>query len=223
MLFYIVFESTNIFRAEHHNRINYFFYSFSYHCYRCYFLVYLAKAEQSITYTINDLKNLRNFVSAKPTWCIWIIAAAFFLCSTGTSKLAAQTNSTAATVNNPATILVKGIVKDDLGMPIPAIKIIDIATNVIAETNMDGNFEIATVTGNNLELYFNNVVIQTVKVTSINKLEIILPSATIDQYTTLAGLATQNKVAANNKRIKFSLPDPNFFSSALQAVINTLR
>lgn len=156
----------------------------------------------------------------KSTNTIWLHLILVIICLNiiGTHKLNAQTNP-AVTV---ATII-KGSITDENGMPVPGVKIINNSTKITAVTNMDGNFEIASLINDTIEVNFHDIVVQYIQVLSLNKLNVLLTTAQVDQQKTLTSYPVNSKVASVSKPLKFSLPDADFFSSALRFVTNKVK
>jgi len=92
------------------------------------------------------------------------------------ANLCAQSKPNAAVADNVTHVL-KGSVTDENGMPVPGVKIINSAANVTTVTNMDGNFEIAAFINDTIEVNFHDAVIQNIKVTNFNKLNVLLTTA----------------------------------------------
>jgi len=156
------------------------------------------------------LKNVDDSARAKTTIWLRLILATIIFNGIGIHKLNAQTT------NNTA-VIIKGSVADENGMPVPGARITNVANKATGITNMDGNFEIAALVGDDVEVNFNDVVIQNSKVINLNKLDIVLTNAQIDKQKTLAAYPVTT-TTGGSKPIKFSMPDPNFFSSLFQYV-----
>jgi len=137
------------------------------------------------------------------------------------ANLCAQSKPNAAVADNVTHVL-KGSVTDENGMPVPGVKIINSAANVTTVTNMDGNFEIAAFINDTIEVNFHDAVIQNIKVTNFNKLNVLLTTAQVEQQKTLASYPVTITVGGS-RPLKFAVPDPNFFSSLFQYVSQKVK
>jgi len=149
--------------------------------------------------------------------------AMIFLCTSGINNLCAQTNYSAVSANSIPTQLVKGTVMDENRMPVPGVLLINSNTKATAETNMDGNFEIAALADDNLEIKFHDAIVHNIMVDNSNKLEIVLTNAQVEQQKTLVNYPVSSKVATGTTPVKLAMPDANFFGSFFQYVGRKLK
>jgi len=163
-----------------------------------------------------------NFTKAYKPLTKYAAIAMIFLCTSGINNLCAQTNYSAVSANSITTQPVKGIVVDENGMPVPGVSLINSNTKATAETNMDGNFEIAALADDNLEIKFRDAIVQNITVDTSHKLEIVLTNAQVEQKT-LANYPVSRKVATGTTPVKLAMPDANFFGSFFQYVGRKLK